>query len=161
MTRPILIFLIAISALAEQLTKAAALSLLSPRAAVPVVPGFNLSLGFNEGASFGMMSGGMAGTPLLMATLAGALTLAFAIVAFRARHPFESAGLALVVGGALGNIADRLRHGAVTDLLDLYRRDWHWPKFDVSEISITSAALYLLIPSLPTRRCKEPVLDQP
>ena len=151
MTRTTLIFLIAASVLVDQLTKAAALSLLSQRAAVPVVPGFNLTLGFNEGSSFGLLSGVMAGKPLLMAALTGALTLIFAVMAFRARHPLERAGLALVVGGALGNIIDRLRQGAVTDFLDLYWRDWHWPTFNVADIAITLGAVLILVASLPLR----------
>ncbi|HMS96363.1 MAG TPA: signal peptidase II, partial [Tabrizicola sp.] len=69
-----LISLIAAAVVADQLTKTAALSLLSQGTAVPVLPGFNLSLGFNTGASFGMMGGVMAGKPLLMAALTGALT---------------------------------------------------------------------------------------
>ena len=82
MTRTTLIFLIVASVLVDQLTKAAALSLLSQRAAVPVVPGFNLTLGFNEGSSFGLLSGVMAGKPLLMAALTGALALIFAVISF-------------------------------------------------------------------------------
>lgn len=160
MTRTRLIFLIAATAMGDQLTKVAALSLLSGGMAVPVFPGFNLALGFNEGASFGMMGGVMAGKPLLMAALTGALTLMFAVMAFRARHPFERAGLALVVGGALGNIVDRLRQGAVTDFLDLYWQDWHWPTFNVADIAITLGALFILVASLPSRRSKEPALDQ-
>jgi len=160
MTRAMLIFLIAATALADQLTKAPALSLLSQGTAVPVLPGFNLTLGFNEGASFGMMGGVMAGKPLLMAALTGALTLAFAVMAFRAQHPLERAGFALVVGGALGNIIDRLRQGAVTDFLDVYWRDWHWPTFNVADIAITLGAVLILAASLPLRRRKEPVLDQ-
>ena len=78
MTRVMLISLIAAAVVADQLTKTAALSLLSQGTAVPVLPGFNLSLGFNTGASFGMMGGFMAGKPLLMAALTGALTIAFA-----------------------------------------------------------------------------------
>ena len=137
MTRVMLISLIAAAVVADQLTKTAALSLLSQGTAVPVLPGFNLSLGFNTGASFGMMGGFMAGKPLLMAALTGALTIAFAVMAFRAQHALERAGFALVVGGALGNIIDRLRQGAVTDFLDLYWRDWHWPTFNVADIAIT------------------------
>ena len=72
MTRAVLICLIAATVVADQLTKAAALSALSQGIAVPVFPGFNLTLGFNEGASFGMMGGVMAGKPLLMAALTGA-----------------------------------------------------------------------------------------
>lgn len=160
MTRAVLISLIAATVVADQLTKAAALSLLSQGTAVPVAPGFNLTLGFNEGASFGMMGGVMAGKPLLMAALTGALTLAFAVMAFRAQHPLERIGYGLVAGGALGNIIDRLRQGAVTDFLDFYWRDWHWPTFNVADIAITLGAVLILAASLPLRRRKEPVLDQ-
>ena len=160
MTKAMLISLIAAAVVADQLTKAAALSLLSQGTAVPVFPSFNLSLGFNTGASFGMMGGFMAGKPLLMAALTGALTLAFAVMAFRAQHALERAGFALVVGGALGNIIDRVRQGAVTDFLDLYWRDWHWPTFNVADIAITLGAVLILAASLPLRRRKEPVLDQ-
>lgn len=160
MTKMTLISLIAAAVVADQLTKTAALSLLSQGTAVPVLPGFNLSLGFNTGASFGMMGGFMAGKPLLMAALTGALTIAFAVMAFRAQHALERAGFALVVGGALGNIIDRLRQGAVTDFLDLYWRDWHWPTFNVADIAITLGAVLILAASLPLRRRKEPVLDQ-
>ena len=160
MTRTMLIFLIAVTMLADQLTKAAALSLLSQGTAVPVLPSFNLTLGFNEGASFGMMGEVMAGKPLLMAVLTGALTLAFAVMAFRAQHALERAGFALVVGGALGNIIDRLRRGGVTDFLDLYWRDWHWPTFNVADIAITLGAVLILAASLPLRRRKEPVLEK-
>ena len=156
-----IIFLISLAALADQLTKAAALSLLSRGAVVPVLPGFNLTLGFNEGSSFGMLSGVMAGKPSLMAALTGALSLVFAVLAFRARHPVEGAGFALVVGGALGNIVDRLRQGAVTDFLDLYWRDWHWPTFNVADIAITLGALCIFAASLQSRRRKEPAFDQP
>ena len=160
MTKAMLISLIATTVLADQLTKAAALSLLSQGTAVPVLPSFNLTLGFNTGASFGMMGGFMAGKPLLMAALTGALTIAFAVMAFRAQHALERAGFALVVGGALGNIIDRVRQGAVTDFLDLYWRDWHWPTFNVADIAITLGAVLILAASLPLRRRKEPVLDQ-
>jgi signal peptidase II len=160
MTKSMLISLIATAVVVDQLTKAAALSLLSQGTAVPVLPSFNLTLGFNEGASFGMMGEVMAGKPLLMAVLTGALTLAFAVMAFRAQHALERAGFALVVGGALGNIIDRVRQGAVTDFLDLYWRDWHWPTFNVADIAITLGAVLILAASLPLRRRKEPLLDQ-
>ena len=65
-----------------------------------MLPGFNLTLGLNEGSSFAMMSGVRPGTPLLIATLTGRVDFAFAIVAFRERHPADRQGLALVVGGA-------------------------------------------------------------
>lgn len=160
MNTRMLILLIGSATLADQLTKAMALSLLSPSAAVPVFPGFNLVLGFNEGASFGMLSGVMAGKPLLMVALTGVLTLILAGMAFRAGHPFERAGFALVVGGSLGNIIDRVRQGAVTDFLDFYWGDWHWPAFNGADIAISLGAVCILAASLTSRRRKEPVLDQ-
>lgn len=160
MSARLIVVLIAATALADQLSKAAALSKLALGQPVAVVPGFNLTLGFNEGASFGMMVGVMAGKPLLMAALTSALTLAFAVIAFRAQHAVERAGFALVVGGALGNIIDRVRQGAVTDFVDLYWRDWHWPTFNIADIAITLGAVCIFAASLPFRRRKEPVLDQ-
>jgi len=72
-------------------------------------------------------------------------------MAFRAQNALERAGFALVVGGALGNIIDRLRQGAVTDFLDFYWRDWHWPTFNVADICITLGAVLILFASLPPR----------
>ena len=89
MTQAMLIFVILATVLADQVTKAAALSALSQGTAVPVFPGFNLTLGFNEGASFGMMGGVMAGKPLLMAALTGALA--------RLRRKGEAFRLQLIV----------------------------------------------------------------
>lgn len=155
-----LLVLIAAPLIIDQVTKAVALLLLSPGEVVPVLPGLNLTLVFNEGASFGLMSDVMAGRPTAMAAVTGALTLIFVIMAFRARHPIEGAGFALVVGGALGNITDRLRQGAVTDFLDLHWRDWHWPTFNGADIAITLGVLCILFTVLTVHR-KEPASDQP
>ena len=153
MTKAKLISVIAAAVVADQVTKATALSLLTQGTAVPVLPGFNLTLGFNEGASFGMK-------PLLMAALTGVLTVAFAVMAFRARHPLERAGFALVVGGALGNIIDRVRQGAVTDFLDFYWRDWHWPTFNGADVAITLGALCVMVASLSAGHHRERVVAQ-
>ena len=151
-----IILLIGATVLADQATKTVALLLLSPGEILSVVPGFNVTLGFNEGASFGMMSGAMAGRPLLMAALTGGLALMFAIMAFRAESLRERTGLALIVGGALGNIIDRLRQGAVTDFLDLYWRNWHWPTFNGADIAITLGALLVFTVWLRPSKSKKP-----
>jgi len=157
-TRILVVILLAV--LADQLTKMVALSALSLGNPVTVLPGVNLTLGFNTGASFGLLGGMMADRPLLMAALTGALTLAFAVMAFRARHRLERMGFALIIGGALGNIIDRLRQGSVTDFLDLYWRDWHWPAFNVADIAITLGAAFILLSALPSRRRREAALDR-
>lgn len=133
---------------------------MQPPRVIPVMPGLNLTLGFNEGASFGMLGGMMAGRPMAMAALTAAIALGIAILAFRARDPLERLGLAMVTGGAAGNIADRLWQGAVTDFLDLYWRDWHWPTFNAADIFIALGAMCILWAALPARRRKEPELDR-
>lgn len=160
MSARLTLVLIAATILADQLTKAAALAHLIVGEPVAIVPGVNLGLGFNEGSSFGMLSGVMAGRPLLMAALTGALTLIFAAMAFRTRAALERVGFAFVTGGALGNIVDRLRQGAVTDFLDLYWRDWHWPTFNVADIAITVGAACIIAASVPACRRKETAHDQ-
>ena len=136
----------------DQATKSAALALLAKAMPIPVFPGFNLTLGFNEGASFGMLSRAMAGKPWAMVALTGAITLVLAVLALRARNPWEAAGFALVVGGSLGNIFDRLRQGAVTDFLDFYWRDWHWPAFNMADVAIFVGAGLVLLSALPAFR---------
>ena len=73
----------------------------------------------------------------------------------RARRPAEAVGLGLAIGGALGNVADRLRFGAVRDFIDLYWRDWHWPAFNVADVAIvTGLAMVILPPREPARQKK-------
>lgn len=160
MNAPRILATILLTLVVDQGTKALALSALSPGNPIAILPGFNLSPGFNTGASFGLLGGMMSDKPLLMAALAGTITLAFAVMACRARHPLERLGPALIVGGALGNIVDRLRQGAVTDFLDFYWRGWHWPAFNLADVGITFGALCLLLSALPMFRRKEAVLDR-
>lgn len=121
---------------ADQVSKTLARDWLIPGFSVPIVAGFNLTLGFNEGASFGILSGVMSGRPLTMAALTGALTLLIAYFAMRARYPWERVGLSLIAGGSLGNITDRIGHGAVIDFIDIYWSGVHWPTFNVADIAI-------------------------
>ena len=79
-----------------------------------------------------------------MAALTSALTVFLACMGLRARLPLERAGFALIVGGACGNILDRLRHGAVTDFLDFYWRDWSWPTFNGADVAIFLGAAAIL-----------------
>ena len=136
----------------DQATKATALASLAQGEPVPVLSGFNLTLGFNTGASFGILSGVMKETPLAMAALTGAITVVLVALALRARNPWEAAGFALVVGGSLGNILDRLRRGAVTDFLDLYWQARHWPTFNMADVAISVGAVLILVSALPAFR---------
>jgi signal peptidase II len=57
-------------------------------------------------------------------------------------------GLMLILGGALGNLTDRLIHGYVIDFIDMYYRAWHWPAFNVADSAITVGAVFLVIDAL-------------
>lgn len=151
MTPTALALITAAALAADQATKALALAQLVPGHPVALAPGLNLTLGFNEGASFGMLAGAMAGRPEAMALLTGILTLVLAVVALRAQRPPEAAGFALIVGGSLGNILDRLRRGTVTDFFDIFWRDWHWPTFNFADIAIVCGAGLVLAGQAPRR----------
>ena len=144
MRLPSFIGLAVLALVLDQVTKTAALAMLDHHVPVPVFLGFNLTLGFNTGASFGMFDNTMADRPMVMAALTSALTVFLACMGLRARLPLERAGFALSVGGACGNILDRLRHGAVTDFLDFYWRDWSWPTFNGADVAIFLGAAAIL-----------------
>ena len=116
---------------------------------VPLLPGFfNLTHTTNTGVAFGIFSGSPAPwkTALLIAVSA-ALIVAVASFIWRTRqfHWKATVGLALVLGGALSNLADRIRAGLVVDFLDIYWRGYHWPAFNLADSAIVVGAGFLVI----------------
>lgn len=131
--------------LVDQLSKWTILEfVMQPPRVIEILPVLNLTLGFNEGTSFGMFAGLLSGRPMLAAALTGALTLVFALWALRSRTVPEAIAFALIAGGATGNVLDRIRQGAVTDFLDLHLQGWHWPTFNLADVAITLGALLLV-----------------
>lgn len=137
----------------DQATKAAMLGfVMDPPRVIPITPFFSLTLGFNRGASFGMFStdaefGRWALTALALVIVAGLV-----IWLARTQSRLEAMGVGAIIGGALGNVADRVRQGAVTDFLDFYVGNWHWPAFNMADASITLGVAALLIAPLVERR---------
>jgi len=108
----------------------------------------NLVLVFNRGAAFSFLASAPGWqTPLL----AGIALLAAAVVSvLLLRNPSRNlmnGGLALILGGALGNLIDRLRYGHVVDFLDFHAAGWHWPAFNVADAAITVGAGLLILES--------------
>jgi signal peptidase II len=66
----------------------------------------------------------------------------------RTSHRSETIGLGLIAGGAAGNVADGMRHGAVTDFLDFHIAAWHWPAFNMADVMITIGVVVLIAGSL-------------
>ncbi len=140
--------------LADQATKLLALEALVPRRPVPVAPSFNLMLTFNRGAAFSLL--GDAGGWQRWLFIAIAIGVSAALAVWLARLPakarFTAIALALIVGGAIGNLIDRLARGAVVDFIDLYYRTWHWPAFNVADVAICVGAGMLILDSLRAER---------
>jgi len=128
---------------------------MQPPTVIPVLPFFNLRLGFNTGVSFGLFNETFADAPALLAGLMLVIVVMLAIWALRAQTFTEALGLGLVISGALGNIIDRLRIGAVIDFLDLHAAGWHWPTFNTADIAIVTGAVLLMFGGLFDRRPEE------
>ena len=133
----------------DQATKWRVLNhVMNPPQVIPVTGFFNLVLGFNTGVSFGLF--GEAPAWLLMAFI---LPMVAGLLVWMTRTDsrLTAIALGLVVGGALGNLLDRLRHGAVTDFLDFYVGAYHWPAFNFADVAIVSGVALLLIESVLAR----------
>ncbi len=130
----------------DQASKWLALERLAPYEAVPLVPGFNLTLMFNTGAAFSFLSnaGGWQRWGLSLLALALSVALTFWLRRLTRAEMLSAAGLALVIGGAIGNLWDRLVYGYVVDFIDIYVADWHWPAFNLADSAITVGAALLV-----------------
>ncbi len=136
-------------ALADQASKSAITSSLRLGEVRSVTGFFNLVLAHNRGAAFSFLSDAGGWQRLLFIGIA-VLATAF-IVAMLARHSGEhlfSAGLALILGGALGNLWDRIALGYVVDFLDFYALGWHFWAFNLADSAITVGAGLLILDSL-------------
>ena len=120
--------------------------LMDPPRVIPVTPFFNLVLAWNRGVSFGLLSADHPATPWLLSSLALAVIAGLVVWTTRDRRPGMAASIGFIVGGALGNVVDRLRHGAVTDFLDFHVAGYHWPAFNLADTAIfVGVALLLLV----------------
>ena len=137
----------------DQVSKAWLLDYLTaPSRVVELAPFVSLVPVWNTGISFGLFADlAMGGVELAIVALA----IVAGLLWWLARIETRMAGCAigLVVGGALGNVIDRLRFGAVFDFLDLHWGDWHWPAFNLADAAITVGVVLLLLDGLfPTAR---------
>jgi signal peptidase II len=132
--------------IADRLTKLAVLDLFVPGERVVVTGFFNLVLVFNRGAALRFLAGADGWQTLLFAAiaLAAALVVSWLILRLPGRR-LLCTGLAFILGGALGNLIDRLLYGHVVDFVDLHAFGWHWPAFNVADSGITVGAGLVLL----------------
>lgn len=133
----------------DQLSKFYMEATLAEIGSLEILPGlFSLTLSYNKGAAFGMFSG--IESPairfvilVVFSALALILLTYFVLKEFRGIPPVVA--WALIVGGGIGNIIDRIRVGMVTDFLDVYYGPYHWPTFNVADIGVTTGVTSLFL----------------
>lgn len=110
----------------------------------------NMTLAHNYGAAFSFLNDAGGWQRWLFTGLASVVTLVLIVWLFRlpAREKLTAAALGLIIGGAVGNLVDRVNHGYVVDFIDVYYRDWHWPAFNLADSAITCGVILLLIDGL-------------
>jgi signal peptidase II len=142
-------FLLALTVLVlDQATKWLALASLDPYEPMVVTPFFNLVLVWNRGVSFGMLSGDPAWGPWYLTGMSAAIGAFLIVWLYRESRMVTRVALWLVLAGAVGNIIDRLRFGAVVDFLDFHAFGYHWPAFNVADSAIVVGAGLILLDSL-------------
>ena len=135
--------------IADQVTKLLALEYLRHEQVV-VAPFLNLALAFNTGAAFSFLAGASGWQNLFFVGVAIIVSIVIFVMMRRlgASDSQVAVALMLVLGGALGNVIDRVRLGYVIDFIDVYYRHWHWPTFNVADSAISVGAILLALDAL-------------
>jgi len=133
----------------DQLTKHWVVQAFSFGEASPVTTFFNLVLAHNTGAAFSFLAeagGWQRVFFIVVASVASAVI--FYLLRKHGRQTLFALALSLVLGGALGNLIDRIRWGYVVDFLDFYYGNYHWPAFNVADMAITGGVILLVLDSM-------------
>jgi signal peptidase II len=134
----------------DQVTKAIVVTNASVLSAgVPVFLGFNLTFYRNDGVTFGLLGGAPWWS---LVALALAVCAWLVIMMLRTRDGIEALAYGAIIGGAFGNVMDRLRFRAVTDFLDFYVGAAHWPAFNMADVFVVGGVGLLLAAPKITRR---------
>jgi len=136
--------------LLDQVTKYIADARLVYAEAVPVMPSFNLTLMYNRGAAFSFLSdaSGWQRWFFVSISLTASVLLILWLRKLASGQWLLALALALILGGAVGNLIDRLWFGHVIDFIQLYYRDFYWPAFNIADSAITVGAVLLVWDSL-------------
>jgi signal peptidase II len=151
------LWLAGIIIIADQISKWIVLATLRPGDSIYVAPFFNWVLTFNAGAAFSFLSDAGGWQRWFFTVLA--LGVSVWIVSMLRQHTGEfrlSLALTLIVGGALGNVIDRIRFGAVVDFVQWHAAGYYWPAFNVADSAITIGAVLMVWDQFATK----PLLDE-
>ncbi len=118
-----------------------------PFAQILLLPFFNLTMVWNQGISFGLLHSDSNDGPLILSALSLIIVLFFLFWLRKSTSALQSTAIAMIIGGALGNVMDRLRFGAVIDFLDFYAGGIHFPAFNLADSCVCIGVFLLIIPS--------------
>lgn len=127
---------------------------MQPPRIIEITPFFNLVMGWNRGVSFGLFDSESPVHVIVLSSIAMVIVIALLVWLWRATERWTATALGLIVGGALGNVVDRLRFGAVADFLDFHAFGYHWPAFNAADSAIVVGAGMLIVESLFERQEK-------
>lgn len=147
---PLAIALVVAVVVLDQLSKVLLVDLMQAQggAHIELLPFFDLVMVWNSGVSFGLFSGNPEDTRWILAGVNIVLALVLAVWLARTEGRRTRLGLALVIGGAIGNAIDRFVYGRVADFFDFHVGAWHWPAFNIADTAITVGVVLLLFDSL-------------
>lgn len=131
----------------DQITKYIADSNLYLRVPVEVIPGLNMTLCYNKGAAFSFLSnaGGWQRWFFMGISIVVSIAIAHCLRNVDPKRATLAWGLALILGGAIGNLIDRSLFGYVIDFIDVYYEHWHWPAFNIADSAISLGAGLLIV----------------
>ncbi len=142
--KPIFYFLIALSIFAlDQITKYAVKINIHPLDIVEVLPFFNIVYVENIGSAFGMFKS-LGNIFFVIIALSAVIVVSYLIV----KDSMNRLGLSMILGGAAGNLMDRLIYGYVIDFLDIYIGKYHWPAFNIADSALTGGIFILFVKTI-------------
>jgi signal peptidase II len=138
----------------DQVTKQLAESRLAWGEPVEIYSWFNLMLAYNRGAAFSFLSDAAGWQRWFFIIIGGVavIVILFWMRRLSSSEHLTAASLALILGGAVGNIIDRFLYGHVVDFIQWHYQDWYWPAFNVADSAITVGVTFLIAASLVARR---------
>jgi lipoprotein signal peptidase len=147
---------------ADQTSKAWILSVL-PQQAHPLelLPVLDLTLTWNRGITFGLFNGQDTISAVLLVAVALAVVAALVVWLRRAESPLVAAAIGAIAGGAIGNVVDRVRFGAVVDFIHAHIGDWQWYVFNVADAAIVCGVATLVLDGLRGRGVQRTTADPP
>lgn len=134
----------------DQITKTWVSTHLSYNQPVNILPYFDLRLLYNKGAAWSILAdqGGWQRWFLSALAIIVSIIIMVWLTRLDSKQRWLACALALILGGALGNVMDRIIFGYVVDFIDIYYQTWHWPAFNIADIGISIGAVMLLIDAI-------------